>query len=117
MDDLFPTFIFLRPVYITFIVALVLVLLIVVLQRKNLLNLFSIFSISAICSCVSAVTLYSSGYIVDEYNLGGDEVSFYMFLAIVGLSMLNVIIYHIRNMRKLKLEGIKYFLQSKTKNG
>lgn len=99
MESLFPTFVFLRPVYIAFIVTLVLVLLIVLIQRKKVLKLFSVFSISAICSIIAAITLYSIGYIVDEYNLEGDVISFIMFLAVIGLSSLNVIVYFINNIR------------------
>ncbi|AIM08935.1 hypothetical protein BAHan_5572 [Bacillus anthracis] len=37
-----------------------------------------------------------SGFIVDEYNLGGDAQSFCMFIAIGCISGLNVIIYYRR---------------------
>jgi len=96
----FPEFIFLRPVFLTFILALLLVMVIVVFQRKKLFNLFSVSFISILCSCVSALAIYASGYIVDEYNLGGDEISFFMFLATVALSILNVLIYLYKHIRK-----------------
>ncbi|MDQ0888868.1 putative effector of murein hydrolase [Paenibacillus sp. V4I9] len=96
----FPEFIFLRPVFVTFILALLVVMVIVVFQKKKLLNLFSVLFISSICCSVSALTIYASGYIVDEYNLGGDEISFFMFLAIVALSILNILIYLSKNNRR-----------------
>ncbi|AEI41988.1 hypothetical protein KNP414_03430 [Paenibacillus mucilaginosus KNP414] len=92
----FPELIWLRPVHMTLGMSLVFVLLTVVFQKVRLFNLFSVTVISMLCSVVSAVTLYASGYIVDEY-LGGDEVSFFMFLANLGLSVLNMMIYWGRN--------------------
>lgn len=42
------------------------------------------------------ITLFMSGFIVDEYNLGGDAQSFCMFIAIGCISGLNLIIYYRR---------------------
>lgn len=55
---------------------------------------FGLFRI--LCIGVSAITLFMSGFIVDEYNLGGDAQSFCMFIAIGCISGLNVIIYYRR---------------------
>ena len=46
---------------------------------------FSLWFISVLCIGVSAITLFMSGFIVDEYNLGGDPQSFCMFIALVVL--------------------------------
>lgn len=46
--------------------------------------------------CVSAITLFMSGFIVDEYSLGGDGQSFCMFIAIGCISGLNFVIYYRR---------------------
>jgi len=35
------------------------------------------------------------GILVNELNLGGDTISFYVFIAIVGVSFLNIISYFI----------------------
>ncbi|WP_232700165.1 hypothetical protein [Brevibacillus daliensis] len=92
------SFDYLRPVFIIFIVVLLIFLLVVILQNGELklINGFSVICVSIICSLVSAINLWQIGIIADELGLGGDPVSFYMFLAIAGLSILNPIIYTLR---------------------
>lgn len=70
------------------------------LQRKYLINGFSLVFILLICLVTSAVTLFASGFIVDEYNLAGDEQSFYMFLIIVGLCIINYIVYVMKGLKR-----------------
>ncbi|WP_242213872.1 hypothetical protein [Bacillus cereus group sp. BfR-BA-01383] len=89
-------FVYLRPVFKSVLVASVLVMLIVLRQKKELINEFSLWFISVICIGVSAITLFMSGFIVDEYNLGGDVQSFNMFIGIGLTSGLNFIIYYRR---------------------
>ncbi|KQL35982.1 hypothetical protein [Psychrobacillus sp. FJAT-21963] len=96
MEYQFPEFIYLRPVFIGFIIILLVLLFGVIFLNKNIVNLFSVVSITFICTSVSAITLYSSGYIVDEYNLAGDPISFYMFFVILVLAFLNLIIFMTR---------------------
>ncbi|ALC85479.1 hypothetical protein AM499_06375 [Bacillus sp. FJAT-22090] len=96
MEYQFPEFIYLRPVFIGFIIILLVLLFGVIFLNKNIVNLFSVVSITFICISVSAITLYSSGYIVDEYNLAGDPISFYMFFVILVLAFLNLIIFMTR---------------------
>ena len=76
--------------------ASILVMLIVLRQKKELINEFSLWFISVLCIGVSAITLFMSGFIVDEYNLGGDPQSFCMFIVIGCISGLNFIIYYRR---------------------
>ncbi|MFB5089281.1 hypothetical protein PGC35_19155 [Psychrobacillus sp. PGGUH221] len=96
MEYQFPEFIYLRPVFIGFIIILLVLLFGVIFLNKNIVNLFSVVSITFICTSVSAITFYSSGYIVDEYNLAGDPISFYMFFVILVLAFLNLIIFMTR---------------------
>lgn len=97
MEYEIQAFIFLRPIFIAFIIILIALLCIIIFQKKQLANLFSVISISLISFTISAITLYSSGYIIDEYGLRGDEISFFMFIAIVGISLVNVIVYLTKN--------------------
>ena len=76
--------------------ASILVMLIVSTQKKELINEFSLWFISILCIGVSAITLFMSGFIVDEYNLAGDAQSFNMCIAIGCISGLNFIIYYRR---------------------
>ncbi|MEI4768085.1 hypothetical protein WAX74_00225 [Psychrobacillus sp. FJAT-51614] len=96
MEYQFPEFIYLRPVFIGFIIILLVLLFGVIFLNNNIVNLFSVVSITFICTSISAITLYTSGYIADAYNLAGDLISFYMFFVILVLSFLNLIIFMTR---------------------
>ncbi|KZE69250.1 hypothetical protein AWM68_03000 [Fictibacillus phosphorivorans] len=101
MNDPYPEFIYLRPIFIAFIIILFIVLAAISIQRKNkFLNHFSFYSITLICLIIPTITLTASGYIVDDYNLGGDEISFYMWMAIVGLSVFNTFVFLIKDGRE-----------------
>ncbi|PGS97456.1 hypothetical protein COC98_12965 [Bacillus anthracis] len=89
-------FVFLRPVFKCILAASILVMLIVSIQKKELINAFSLWFISILCIGVSAITLFMTGFIVDEYNLAGDAQSFSTFIAISCISGLNFIIYYRR---------------------
>lgn len=89
-------FVYLRPVFKSILAASILAMLIVSTQKKELINEFSLWFISILCIGVSAITLFMSGFIVDEYNLSGDAVSFNMFIGIGLISGLNFIIYYRR---------------------
>ncbi|VEF46973.1 group-specific protein [Bacillus freudenreichii] len=92
MDYQVQEFIYLRPAFIAVIIFLF-ALLTLIFSRKRFLTRFSFFSILFICFSVSSILLISSGYIVDAYGLGGDAPSFYMWLAIVGLSVINIFVF------------------------
>ena len=97
-------FVYLRPVFKSILAASILVMLIVLRQKKELINEFSLWFISVLCIGVSAITLFMSGFIVDEYNLGGDPQSFCMFIAIGCISGLNSLFITEGNKR-----GIPYY--------
>ncbi|KMZ44591.1 MULTISPECIES: hypothetical protein [Bacillales] len=85
----------LRFVLITFIISLVVISVALLLQKKrgNLVNGFTLSMISAISVTVSGTNLMMMGYIADEFNLSGDAMSTYMFFIIVGLNILNFLLY------------------------
>lgn len=89
-------FVYLRPVFKSILAASILVMLIVSTQKKELINEFSLWFISILGIGVAAITLFMSGFIVDEYNLAGDAQSFGMFIALGCISGLNFIIYYRR---------------------
>ncbi|MGK5506604.1 hypothetical protein [Brevibacillus formosus] len=62
-------------------------------KRGNLVNGFTLSMISAISIIVSGTNLIIMGYIADEFNLSGDAMSTYMFFIILGLNILNFLIY------------------------
>lgn len=91
----FGSFILLRPVFGTLLTASILLFLILIIPkaRGKLLNGFIIISISVLSIVVSAQVLFYDAIIVDELGLGGDAVTTYIFLGIVGFSLLNPLLY------------------------
>lgn len=85
----------LRFVLITFIMCLLVISVALLLQKKRgiLVNGFTLSMISAISVIVSGTNLMVMGYIADEFNLSGDAMSTYMFFIILGLNILNFLIY------------------------
>lgn len=96
MENQIQEFIYLRPAFIAIIIFL-LTLLALILSRKRFFTRFSFFSILFICFSISSILLISAGYIVDTYGLGGDVTSTYMWLAIVGLSIINILAFLRKN--------------------
>ena len=69
-----------------------LVVLILILMKKSVVNVFSV-SILAFVSCVvSGINMIISGYIADEVPSGGDPITFYLFLIILILSIVNMVL-------------------------
>ncbi|MFS0613326.1 hypothetical protein [Lederbergia ruris] len=68
--------------------------------RNKMINGFAVLSVSAILVFVSGQLLFYSGIIVDELGLGGDAVSFILFLAIAGLSFVNILVYFLFKVKK-----------------
>ncbi|WP_429842322.1 hypothetical protein [Brevibacillus sp. FIR094] len=85
----------LRFVLITFIISLLVTSVALLLQKKrgNLVNGFTLSMISAISVIVSGTNLMIMGYIADEFNLSGDARSTYMFFIILGLNILNSLLF------------------------
>ncbi|WHY95600.1 hypothetical protein [Peribacillus simplex] len=83
---------FLRLVFITFIISLIVITIILLVQKKRS-NLVNGFTVSITSIIVSGINLIIMGYIADELNLGGDVISSYLFLIILGLSIFNLFIY------------------------
>ncbi|MGG3280407.1 hypothetical protein [Paenibacillus solani] len=90
--DVFLNF---RPIYILFIMILIISLLILMIQknRQLLINGFTIGVVTSSSVAVSAYLTYQIGILSDELGIGGDAVSFYMFIAIVMLSLVNLLVY------------------------
>lgn len=83
---------FIRLVFITFIIA-ILIVLFAQTRRTNTVNGFVVSIIAIISIIVSGINLIIIGYIADELGLGGDVISSYMFLVILGLNILNSFMY------------------------
>lgn len=86
---------FLRLIFMTFIISLTIISVILLVQRKrgNLVNGFTVSIVSTVSIIVSSINLIIMGYIADELNIGGDTISSYLFLVIVGLCIFNLFLY------------------------
>ncbi|MET3575017.1 hypothetical protein ACFFIY_04825 [Bhargavaea ullalensis] len=82
-------FIFLRPVYIVLLAALI-VLGVLILSGVRAVNGLTLWSVVALASVTAAICLWQTGIIADELNLAGDEVSFYLAIAVWGLALFDI---------------------------
>lgn len=62
-------------------------------KRGDVINGFTLGITSVLAIAVSGVTLIIMGYVADETGGSGDAISTYLFLGIVGLSLVNGGIY------------------------
>jgi hypothetical protein len=88
-------FINFRPIYILFIIVLIISLLLMILRknRHTMINGFTIAIITLISLAVSAYLTYQIGILSDELGIGGDAVSFMMFIVVAVLSLVNLLVY------------------------
>ncbi len=88
-------FIHFRPIYILFIIILSISLFITIFQKNHykIINRFTIIIILSISLLVSAYLTYQIGILSDELGIGGDAVSFNMFIAVVALSFVVFLVY------------------------
>ncbi|MGM0751842.1 MAG: hypothetical protein ACQET6_07890 [Bacillota bacterium] len=84
-----------RLVFSTFIISSLVISIVLLVQRNrnSMVNGFTITLVSFISIIVSGINFIIIGYIADELNMAGDIVSFNMFLVVLGLSILNLLIY------------------------
>ncbi|WP_374055755.1 hypothetical protein [Rossellomorea sp. FM04394] len=84
-----------RLVFSTFMISSLVISIVLLVQRnrKSMVNGFTITLVSFISIIVSGINFIIIGYIADELNMAGDIVSFNMFLVVLGLSILNLLIY------------------------
>ncbi|MGF9978240.1 hypothetical protein ABE042_02435 [Viridibacillus arvi] len=92
IDGVFTLF---RPLFITMLFLSILLFIAIILPkvRKRYINTFTVVSISIVNVILSTQLLFMNGIIVDELNLSGDKFTFYVFIAIVGVTFINVISY------------------------
>ena len=89
---------FSRPVFIFFIVVLAALFIIILMQnKKQLVTGLHVITIVIISLLISGLILFLEGIIVDDLNLSGDTISFYMFLIIVSLCVINSVTYSFKN--------------------
>lgn len=85
-----------RPIYILFILLLACSLFAMAFFKRKIVNGFTVISFSVTSLFVSVIITYQIGIIADELGIGGDPLSFIMFIAIACLALFNPIYYYKR---------------------
>ena len=65
--------------------------------RNAMVTFFSVLTVSITHVIISTSLLVVENFFLDSFNLDGDSLTFYLYLGIVVLAVLNPIIYKIRN--------------------
>lgn len=88
-----------RPVFITLIAIAVifLILSIVPSGRNNQLNFLTILIVSIIDIIIASILFFTESEMVQTLELVPDQLTLYLFLAIVVISIISPIIYRVRN--------------------
>lgn len=66
------------------------VILILILMKKSVVNVFSVSMLAFVSCVVSGINMIILGYIADEVPSGGDPITFYLFLIVLTLSIVNM---------------------------
>lgn len=84
-----------RPLYLLFIGVLALLLIISIVQKGRLkvVNGFTVGLFVFISIIVTASLTYQIGILSDELGVGGDPVSFLLFVGVVFLALVSPIVY------------------------
>lgn len=88
-------FTLLRPIFITILAMMIVSFLTVVVPKFRSMygNVFPILYLSVASLIASAQLLFFNGVLVDELVLSGDSVSFFLFIGIGALVVLNPCVY------------------------
>ncbi|MGE7780535.1 hypothetical protein ACQKL0_11285 [Peribacillus sp. NPDC097264] len=94
-------FTLLRPMLITFVIMGFLLFIGVIFQKRvySFIHASTVIILSLLSIIVSAQVVFYEGVIVDELGLGGDAMTTYIFLVIIGFSIVNPLIYFSRHKR------------------
>ena len=79
------------------ILVLFLVLSLVPKGRNTVVTFFSVLAISISHLAIATALLIVENTFLEDFTLDGDSLTFYMFLGVVLLAILNPIIYKLRN--------------------
>lgn len=70
--------------------------------RTPMVTLFSVLTVSLTHAVIATSLLVVENFFLDSFELDGDSVTFYLYLGIILLAVLNPIIYKIRNKGRKK---------------
>jgi hypothetical protein len=92
------SFALLRPILYTVLAASILLFILIVVPKWKavFLSTFLVTSVSILNVIVAGQVLFFSAIGADELNLTGDSVGMILFMLILGVSVLNILLYLIR---------------------
>lgn len=67
--------------------------------RNVVVTFFSVLTVSITHLLIATSLLVTENFFLDSYNLDGDAITFYLYLGIVVLAIVNPIVYKVRNKR------------------
>ncbi|MBT2695711.1 hypothetical protein [Bacillus sp. ISL-55] len=84
-----------RPIFFTLLTVSILLIILIISRKlpEKLLNGFSVISLSIVIGVITVQVTYYDAIIVDEIGLGGDPTIFFLAFAILGLSVLNPMLF------------------------
>lgn len=106
MDFLFNAEVFseFRPVFIVLLTFLILFFFISLVPkgRDTKITFFTVLTVSVTHAIIAGTLLVTENWFLDEFDLSGDSVTFYLFVGVILLAVLNPIVYKLRNRNSRK---------------
>lgn len=95
-----------RPVFIVMVVILAIFLLLSILPQGNKgVSFGTVLLVSGIHLVLGGMLFYTESELIQTLDLTADDLTLYLFIAVMGLSILNPIVYYFRNRRRKSSSG------------
>lgn len=65
--------------------------------RDAIVTFFSVLAVSVTHALIAIALIITENMFLEDLSLEGDSITFYMFLAILALAVINPIVYKLRN--------------------
>jgi len=86
---------FLRPIFYTILLFSFFIMLSSIIKKKSNQasnNNFYIYTFSVFSIVIAGITMFQIGVIADETGNAGDPQSFYLFITIVAINIINILL-------------------------
>lgn len=95
-----------RPVFIVMVVILAIFLLLSILPQGNKgVSFGTVLLVSGIHLVLGGMLFYTESELIQTLDLTADDLTLYLFIGVMGLSILNPIVYYFRNRRRKSSSG------------
>ena len=68
--------------------------------RDVIVTFFSVLAVSVTHALIAIAMIVTENVFLEDFSLEGDSITFYMFLAILVLAIINPVVYKLRNKSK-----------------